>query len=208
MKHSPVHVFTKSLFQHGLEVYDSIAKQGTNLGGAQLFQLRGWKNKDSQVIFNNKVFGDVLKELAATLYTVNRINLDKEGNPVKLPNGRNQRTNNGLMLYMQYGEEGITARQAVTRIIEVCPELSGNVAAVVDLIHEIPELDILTQVKTAFSGGGELVDMNPYKCVMLAVNSGSANSSQYWSFINGKTAAGRASVDESTKVPEGLEGII
>jgi hypothetical protein len=170
---SPVYTFVRSLFQRGIESYDSVTKMSHNVGGAQIFQLRNWKAAQSRVKFNNKPFGDALTKLAATLYTVNRVRLDANGAPVKLPSGRNQRVNNGLMMYMQYGEDGETARQAASRILEACPELTGNVAAVADLIGDCPELNNLTQVQVPVFGGGELQNMNPLKCIILAVTSGS-----------------------------------
>lgn len=205
---SPVHSFVRSLFQRGIESYDSLTKMSHNVGGAQIFQLRNWKTAQSRVKFNNKPFGDALTKLAATLYTVNRVRLDANGTPVKLPSGRNQRVNNGLMMYMQYGEDGDTARQAVSRILEACPELSGNVAAVADLIGECPELNNLTQVQVPAFGGGELQAMNPLKCIVLAVTSGSENSSQYWSFTNGKVTNRNALDLDSKTVAEGLEGVL
>lgn len=204
----PVLSFVRSLFQRGLETYDTATKMSHNVGGAQIFQMRNWKSNQSRIKFNNPAFGKVLGELAATLYTVNRVKLDQAGNPVKLESGRNQRINNGLMLYMQYGEDGTTARQAVGRIIEACPELAGNVGCVADLIGDCEQLSILQQVQVPLYGGGELQPMNPLKCVMLAVTSGSENSSQYWSFVNAR-AVSRASLDSYNKVDiTGLEGVL
>jgi hypothetical protein len=204
----PVLSFVRSLFQRGLETYDGVSKTSHNVGGAQIFQMRNWKGNQSRIKFNNPAFGKVLAELAATLYTVNRVKLDQSGNPVKLESGRNQRINNGLMLYMQYGEDGTTARHAVSRIIEACPELTGNIGCVADLIGDCEQLSVLQEVKVPLYGGGELQDMNPFKCVMLAVTSGSENSSQYWSFVNTRTVSRRA-LDDHNKVDiTGLEGII
>ena len=199
---SPVSIFTKSLFQHGLESYDSNLKTSINAGGAQIFQLRNWKSPQSRIRFNNEAFGGIITKLPATLYTVNRVRLDASGLPVKLPSGRNQRVNNGLMLYMQYGEDGESARGATKLIIEACPELNGYVAAVADLVESCPEVNNLTAVKVPAFGGGELQPMNLLKCVMLAVTSGSANSSQYWSF---SATATRSSIDSRTTMPSSVD---
>ena len=205
----PVLLFVKSLFQRGLETYDSVNKASVNIGGAQIFQLRNWKTPQSRIRFNNEKFGEVVTKLPATLYTVNRVRIDASGQPVKLASGRNQRVNNGLMLYMQYGEDGQSARDAAGLILESCPELKGYVAAVTDLMTqwECEDLNILTQVKVPVFGGGELQDMNPAKCVMLAVTSGSSNSSQYWSFTN-VASSSRSALDNNFKISSDLGDLI
>lgn len=205
---TPVHLFVRSLFQRGLETYDTVTKLSNNVGGAQIYQIRNWKAADSRIKFNNASFGDAITKLACTLYTVNRVKVDNNGVPIKLASGRNQRINNGLMLYMQYGEDGSTARGAASRILEACPELGGHVTAVADIMDDCSELDILKQVQVPLFGGGELQPMNPAKAVMLAVTSGSQSSSQYWSFTN-MAATSRSALNSNSKVDiAGLEGII
>ncbi len=205
---SVVHMTVSSLLQHGIEKYDSISKQSINLGGAQIYQLRGWKQPDtSPIVFNHEKFGSVLRGLAATLYSFNRVRLNPDGTPVKTNKGQNQRINSGLMLYMQYGEDGVTARQAKDLLIQELPEFRSNLAAVADLIQDIPELSKLSEVQVPTTGDGTLQPMNPLKCVILAVASGSLTSAQYWSFKSKSATSGRAGLDSVTKVDTGLEGL-
>lgn len=183
MSNRPIDIFTTSLFQHGIEKYDSEKKISTNIGGAQIFQLRNWKAAQSPIHFNVEEFGKCLRGLAATLFTVNRVQLDPTDKPVKLASGKNKRINNGLLLYMQYGEDGQGARDAAQLLKEECEVIKDNISAVVDLLPTHPELKALENVYVPMFDGN-LYPMNINKVILLAVSSGSPNSSQFWSFMN------------------------
>lgn len=196
MTDSKIITYVRALFKKGVELFDRENKAAINVGGAQVYQLSRWKTATSPVVFNNKKFGDVLKEFGATLHSLNRIQIDANGQPVKIVGTtKNRRLDSGLMLYTQYGEDGCLAKDMVTRIVEACPELAGRVAAAVDLVKEVPELQALSQVPVMGPEQGETMNLN--KCVILNVSSGSEGSTAYWSYA--KKGQTRASIDEATK---------
>lgn len=205
---NPVISYVQTLFARGIETYNRETKTANNVGGAQVFQLARWKSADSPVFFNNEAFGRVLREIGATLYSLNRIRVDADGKPIKVPGTtKNQRANSGLMLYTQYGEDGAVARQVASRILEACPELTGYVSAVVDILDQAPELQNLERTRIGISGDDQEVFMNPRKCVILNVTSGSRGSSQYWSYSQ-KGAKTRESIDSLTKVTDDISDIV
>lgn len=196
-KISHVALYASSLFKNGVETYDTETKTASNLGGAQVYQIYNWKSERSTIHFNNEKFGNVLKELAATLHSLNRVELDSDGNPKKIPGtNMNLRTGSGLLLYTQYGDDGSLAKDCVSRIIEACPELEGYISAVVDLLEEVPELQTLDTVKVPSVISSVPQFMNPKKAIILEVSSGSKTSSQYWSYKNKKTT--RKSINNAT----------
>lgn len=197
---SPIFTYANRLFARGIETYDSENNRQVNAGGAQAYQLIGWKKPTSPIGFNDEKFGNVLRDIGATLYSLNRIDLDAEGKPRKIPGtNRNRRTDSGLMLYMQFGENGNTAREAVARIAEACPDLKDNIAAVVDLIESVPTLTALNEVSLPRMTDYEpIMFMNPLKAIILAIPSGSQNSNQRWFYKS--TLKDRKGLDESRKV--------
>lgn len=195
MTDSKIVTYSRVLFSRGVETFNRETKTPINVGGAQVYQLSKWKTAQSPVVFNNKKFGDVLKEFGATLHSLNRIQVDGNGNAIKIPGtNKNRRLDSGLMLYTQYGEDGMLARSIVTRILEVCPELAGRVAAVADLLSSVPSLQGLDTVPTIGREQGET--FNPLKCIIMDVSSGSEGSSAYWSYA--KKAQDRATLDAAT----------
>lgn len=197
---SPVITYTTRLFARGVELYDRQAKKQINAGGAQIYQLIKWKTPNGPIGFNDEKFGEILRGIGATLHSLNRILLDSDGKPRHVPGtNSNSRTDSGLMLYMQYGEDGSTARDAASLITEAFPELKDNVAAVVDLLPTVPNLQELSKVQLAKAADYDPIQfMNPLKAVILAVSSGSRDSMQKWYY---KTMTRtRAAIDESRKV--------
>lgn len=204
--HDPVVSYVQTLFARGIETFDRTAKISNNVGGAQVYQLAKWKSANSPISFNNSKFGDVLKELGATLFSLNRIKVDANGVPVKVPGtNKNQRTNSGLMLYTQYGEDGSLARNFASRILEQCPELKGHVAPVIDILEACPQLQSLSKISAGFGNDSEIF-INPNKCIILHVSSGSQGSQAYWSYS--KTGTTRASLDSLTKANGDISDII
>lgn len=179
---SPVVTYATRLFNRGVELYDRTDRRQINPGGAQCFQLIGWKKATGPIGFNDQRFGEVLRTFGATLHSLNRIILDENGNPRKVPGTKsNSRTDSGLLLYMQYGEDGSTARDAASRIAEAFPELKDNVAAVVDLIPIVPNLADISKIQLARAADYDPIQfMNPLKAVIIAVASGSKDSAQRW----------------------------
>ena len=197
--------YIESVFQHGIELYDRTAKAPTNVGGAQVYQLTNYKFLDGSVIWNDEKFGETLKSFGATLYSINKILLDKDGNPMKVPNDptKNMRTDSGLLIYTQYGEDGNLARDWASKIIEEHKELDGYVVPVVDMIEKHPKLGLLGQVQLqSTSSVGPIKYMNPLKCIILAVQSGSPGSSQLWAY-NPEYTARRKGL-KSTRTRGGL----
>src|SRR5574343_521378 len=112
---SPVITYTTRLFARGVELYDRESKKQINAGGAQIYQLIKWKTPNGPIGFNDEKFGETLRNIGATLYSLNRIVLDAEGKPRMVPGTtRNSRADSGLLLYMQYGEDGSSARDAAS----------------------------------------------------------------------------------------------
>lgn len=196
----PIIKFASALFARGIETYNSVTKTQENLGGAQLFRIPGWKGNKSTIKFNDSRLEKVLLDLSATLYTVNRVMLDAEGKPVRLDSGKNRRVNSGLLLYMQYGDNGIATTQAANRIVEALPELEGFVAPLASLLQDVPNVGCVDKCQVP-NFAGELEPMNINCCLLLAVPSGAPGSAQKWSSVSVK-AADRNSLNENQTVPK------
>lgn len=199
------------LFEHGLETYDGNlpeTERSGNVGGAKLFWYQNWKDDTkSKILFNKEAphqiaFGKVLRELSASLYSVNRVEM-KNGQPVTLrpPQTGFLRTNSGLMLYMQFDEDPQVAIDARERIIEAVRAAKGpDLTAYIEVASRIncDQIKVVeTKVHRDFSGAD--VPMKLSACIIMALPSGSVGSTQFWSFRAAPKT--RADMANSTTAP-------
>lgn len=203
--------FCDSLFELGLETYDGNnpvkeARAG-NIGGAKLYFHMGWKSPTSDLIFNDPVFGNVLKEFPATLYAMNRVSI-KNGNPEILTKGSGyNRKNNSLMLYMQFDEDPDCGKNARLRILEAMKE--GKRMDLSQYIQVASEIDSeklqILKTMTIRDATGTDVPLKLHAAIIIALPSGAEGSSQFWSIkarpktreeLASNSTAGKAETDD------------
>lgn len=209
-----VEKYVAELFEHGIEGYDVTKKAPhpskgvTNPGGAKAFFHPTWKIGKSPVDILQPDLKKVLMELPILLGTLNRIQLDEAGNPVRVPgtNGYN-RTHTGLLVYPVNDSNPAIALQFKKRIIEAVQQGSGidisdsiEVGGVLEKTTDISCLKELQKMNHL----RELEPVDPRCCIILSLPSGPPGGSQFWTYQNRKVAGGRAGMAEaSTDVNDG-----
>jgi hypothetical protein len=179
--------FCDSLFEKGLETYDGNnpvkESRAGNIGGAKLFFHIGWKSATSDLIFNDPVFGNVLKEFPAVLYVMNRVEF-KNNEPVMLKDGSGyNRKNSSLMLYMQFDEDPNCGKNARLRILEAMKEAKRmDLSSYIEVASEIDsdKLKVL-ETMTIRDVTGTNVPLKMHAAIIIALPSGAEGSSQIWS---------------------------
>jgi hypothetical protein len=193
----PVYSFARHLFENGIESYHPdkenplTGKLGTseNLGGCKAFWIQNWKSDQAQIAFNDEKFAHALKDIGASLYTVNRIKTQMKGKKKELvelddstvERPRYERINHGLMLYMELNYNPSTAREAYERILEEVPSLEGYIAIASDIVDEVPEVKAIEQLMHR-DALGEFSPLKLHATILIAVRSGSQGSSSLWAF--------------------------
>lgn len=195
--------FADSLFENGLETWDSSKTDGNkaqNLGGAKLYWQQNYNNNQGQIVFNNEAFRKAITHFPASLYTINRVQLDKNGNPVKLdpPIQGYRRINNSLLLYSLFDENENSGIEMRDTFLEIMKENGGtDLSSYIQVASEIktPKIQALTKVMHR-----DMMQMeSPLKlhaCLLIAVPSGAPGSAQMWGTKN-KTVKNRDSMSKS-----------
>lgn len=205
-----VELFLSQLFALGLETYnkdekDSITKGVVNPGGAKVFFHPGWKAGRSPIQILNKDLDKVLKELPITLGTLNRIQLDKDNKPVRVPgsNGYN-RTHTGLIIYPLNDTNPAIVLDYKNRIVEAV--LKGSGIDISDYIEvgakaaKFSNIGCLSDIRIS-NFARDLVPLKPEACIFTSLPSGAPGGAQFWTFQNNKITSRRsmsASVTEQT----------
>jgi hypothetical protein len=204
--------FTSGLFENGLEQYDSNARNTPtkgviNAGGAKVFFHPKWKTEGKIQVINSDFRNVLMNDLPATLYTLNRIQLDGNKKPVMTKDGTGyNRTHTGLMLYAQFDDAPDAGERIRGRLIEALSKVSdfsnyievaskmltSNVKVLETLKHQDPNR-ILVPLKLS-------------ACVIIAIASGPTNG--MWNFQNVRaqsrtamSAALMASAEEQNDLP-------
>lgn len=192
--------FASNLFEHGLEGYEGVrgSQTPTNLGGCKIW-ADPYKSPNSGIVFNNPKFEKVLKDLPITLYTMSRVQLDEQGNPVQVQGqGRgHNRICSSLMAYSSMDDNPETAVAIRGRILEA---MKGyELADRVEIASRInaPEIQALTQ-HTYRDWKNEFVPLKLNLCILMAVPSGAPGQSQLWSLKTGARTKSRAGMSAST----------
>ena len=176
-----IDTFCETLFEHGLEGYEGTrgAQTPTNLGGCKIWQDQ-FNTPRSGIVINNPKFSAVLHELPVSVYTLNRVQLDKEGNPVRTPDGNGyNRICSALMLYPQMDEDPATAVQIRKRVLEAMQGFSLQDRVEVASRIKAPNIEVLEQHKYR-DWKNEFVPFKLSACIILAVPSGAPGQAQLW----------------------------
>lgn len=204
--------FCNGLFENGLEGYDPNAratgtKGVTNAGGAKVFFHPRWKT-DGKIQILNTNLRNVLNELPAVLYTLNRIQLDSNKKPVMTKDGTGyNRTHTGLMLYAQFDDAPDAGERIRDRIVEAVKEVDlRNYIEVASKINDANGvLNILETLKHQ-DFNRNLVPLKLSACVFVGLPSGPTTG--FWNFQNVRvasrsamSAASSASVAELDNIP-------
>lgn len=209
--------WSKKLFECGLEGYDATQagtdnKGFTNLGGAKLFYHSGWQSDMSKLVINHAPLKACLASIPAlVLLTVNRIQTDADGKPVRVKNGNGfNRTHHGLVLYSGYDANagvGNRLKELVVNAIKPMVDVSEHVATAKDLITAgATEVSVIEQFKVRNAMGME-VGMKPHATLLMCFPSGPVGGNAFWSYKTGITnraaAAERttASASETNDIP-------
>jgi hypothetical protein len=202
--------FAKALFENGLETWDPTTKTAQNLGGAKLFYALGWRNPNQpspdgrpKVLIFDKNLYNVLVEIGATVYTASKVNLNEDGSPEQLENGRGlHRVCQGLVLYMPFDDNPRTTQHALSRILEVCPDLEGYVGIASNLAKDIPSIQVLENT-TYRDFMGTDSHMKLSAAIVLAVPSGPPGSAAKWGYQS--QAQSRATLSSATTASQGQD---
>lgn len=178
--------FASGLFENGIEDYDANAR-GTatkgviNAGGAKVFFHPRWKTEGKIQILNTNL-RNVLNELPAVLYTLNRIQLDENKKPVMTKDGTGyNRTHTGLMLYATFDDGEDAGERLRGRIIEAVKEVDlTNYVEVASKIND-PKIKVLETLKHQ-DFNRNLVPLKLSACVLIGLPSGP--STGFWNFQN------------------------
>lgn len=201
--------FVETLFENGLESYDSQTSATTGIGGAKLFFHPQWKKPDSAVVINNPIFAAILSNFPATLYSVSRVKT-KDGEPVVLPDNKGyDRTCVGLMLYHNYDEDPSCGLLMRDDIINGMKKLA-NLSPYVEVLSNCSPLAVSRATKALEQFKVRDLMSNPAKfnlhaAVVLALSSGAPGSSALWTSVTKKTA-NRQSMSNSTSAAPAEQG--
>ena len=88
------------LFEHGVETYDRNTKESGNYGGAKVWRIGRWMSGETFKIQIPAIY-NLLKTFQGTVFTLNRVDMDEDGNPIVLE-GRDgyQRVRNCFMFVL------------------------------------------------------------------------------------------------------------
>ncbi len=192
--------FAATLFEHGLEGYSGTRgnQVPTNLGGCKIW-ADPYKSPNTGISFNNPHFEKVLKELPITLYTLSRVQLDEKGQPVPVPgNGKgHNRICSSLMVYPHIDDNPQTAVDIRNRILEV---MRGYpLADRVEIASRINAEGIkILETYNHRDWSNQFVPLKLHSCILLAIPSGPAGGTQFWSLKPGSRTKTRTGMSSST----------
>jgi hypothetical protein len=180
--------FASGLFENGIEDYDAnnrgtATKGVVNAGGAKVFFHPRWKTEGKIQVLNTNL-RNVLNELPAVLYTLNRIQLDANKKPVMTKDGTGyNRTHTGLMLYATFDDAEDAGERLRGRIIEAVKEVDlTNYVEVASKIDN-PKIKILETLKHQ-DFQRNLVPLKLHACVLIGLPSGP--TAGFWNFQNAR----------------------
>jgi DNA-binding beta-propeller fold protein YncE len=200
--------FAASLFVLGLEGYDAAQKLGptkgaTNIGGAKVFYHPKWRTADSKISFLNPVFEKAIKELPVTLYTLNKIDVDKDGNPVFVKDrqtGQNtdqySRSHTGLMLYSQFYEDPKGGERIRGRLLEALNS-TFDATNYIEVASKIPGEEIKVLDTLTYQDPVTRTPVQFYRHAAVIINLPSGPTSGFWQMKTMKTAT-RAGMSAAT----------
>ncbi len=204
----PIVEFTQRLFARGLEGYDA-AQRATptkgvlNAGGAKVFS-QTFKATNSRLSFNNKALFAALSSFNVVLYTVNRIDLDENGQPKRVRDGADyDRVDTGLMAYVADASPDMGMRLK-DRILEALKPLNSadfQSSDYLEVATQIPDPDgkiaaALKEVKYRNFVQAN-VAIAPKNLVIMAFPSGQAGSQALWT-LQSSTMSNRPGVGSSS----------
>lgn len=189
--------FTKLLFENQLEGYDPSAKLShskgvINPGGAKLFCHYNWNSPKRSITVNNEPLVKALSAIpGVVLFTLNRIQLDKEGLPVRVEAGEGyNRICHGLMAYGSFDADKDIGKKIKKNVIAATSsliDLSGHVEVVEELEKELPDNYLACLRAYEFKNPlGSISRIKPHAAVVMAIPSGPAGSNAFWSYENNK----------------------
>lgn len=209
--------YMQYLFQHGVEGYNALDKNTpskgvVNPGGAKIFYHPTFRSNESRIQINRPDFGKALAESPTILYTLNRVETDEQGNPLRIGGNNYQRVAHGLMLYVDVANASENDVRGVRDHI-VASSKSADISGHVKLFKDVadPEGKIreaLSKITYQNFAREEVAIATPDNCIILALPSGAPGSQQFWSFVNrraqsraGMTQANTVSGVESSDIP-------
>lgn len=195
--------FVASLFENGIETYDAnapVESRIKNVGGAKLYWQQNYNNNQGQIVFNNEAFRKAITNFPASLYSCNRVELDKNRNPVKLtpPLNGYRRINNSLMLYSTFDQDENVGKDMRDCFLEIMKEQSGlNLKDYIQVASEIDcdKIQHLTTINYRDMMGIQ-VPLKLTAALLIAVPSGAPGSKQLWSTKN-KATTSRTAMSKS-----------
>jgi len=202
---SPVAHWAARLFANGLEgwtVGNVPGSQGnvSNEGGGKIFAVQH-KGPGARIRILNPNFERVINNIPAALYTISRIELSPNGNPLMTTGGRYNRVDYGLLLHfwdskvgnqqIEYSAEDV---QNFTKVIlegvDQNPNtqgswLDGRIAVAQDLfdmgVRSVAEItNFQVQVRDPFGGFTPGPKMELNKAILIQVVPGPAESAAWW----------------------------
>jgi hypothetical protein len=204
--------FTSGLFENGLEQYDSNARNTPtkgviNAGGAKVFFHPKWKTEGKIQVINSDFRNVLMNDLPATLYTLNRIQLDGNKKPVMTKDGTGyNRTHTGLMLYAQFDDAPDAGERIRGRLIEALSKVS-DFSNYIEVASKMPTSNVKVLETLKHQDPNRiLVPLKLSACVIIAIASGPTNG--MWNFQNVRaqsrtamSAALMASAEEQNDLP-------
>jgi hypothetical protein len=204
--------FTSGLFENGLEQYDSNARNTPtkgviNAGGAKVFFHPKWKTEGKIQLINSDFRNVLMNDLPATLYTLNRIQLDGNKKPVMTKDGTGyNRTHTGLMLYAQFDDAPDAGERIRGRLIEALSKVS-DFSNYIEVASKMPTSNVKVLETLKHQDPNRiLVPLKLSACVIIAIASGPTNG--MWNFQNVRaqsrtamSAALMASAEEQNDLP-------
>lgn len=187
--------YAQRLFAHGLELYNEAERQTAtkgvlNAGGAKVFN-QPFKANNARVHFNNRILLQVFSAFNVVLYTLNRIELDDQGQPKRIKGTSNyDRVDTGLLAFNPEGGAD-AGRKLRDRLIEaLAPTVSNegiDIADYIEVVKNIP--DPQGHIGEAMKGityrnfVQAMVPVRPESCVILALPSGQQGSQAMWTLL-------------------------
>jgi hypothetical protein len=197
-----VNLYVQGLFKHGLELYDSttkntLSKGVINPGGAKLYFHQNFRTPQTTITFNHKGLEKAIKEAPVILYALNRVELNEEGNPQMINGSDYKRIYTGLMLYLEYEDNGTMTQNIRDRLIESVKEVNLSNYIEVGTKIDDPEnkLSVISSLKHE-NFARELVPLQVQNCIFLALPSGAPGSAQFWSFTSNRSQ-GRSQMSQA-----------
>lgn len=205
---SPVVLYATSLFRNGLEVWNRETKSTSNVGGAQIFQIPNWRGPNSNIVFLRPDFEQAMKDRNAHLFSINRTELDANGNPKKTANDptKNMRVDSGLMMLTASEEDAVSYAELIRNKI---PDLQQHVAALVEIEDFVPNLrKIVSEYKIpGISSVDVSHQIDASRVIILAIRSSGPGSLGFWSLRRKTSNSTRAGLDSLNTLPSSGSGI-